>query len=163
MGKCLVNGHFRSRGVAEVEKWLASLDVKPSSRRKALVVLHGIFQRARKVYGLAQNPVSEVEKPPLTRSGDIDVFSPEEVFALAPRRRVSTRRRHLPYGRVHRPAPRRAARAALARHLLHRRGHPGARDLQRRVADHPQVRQDPLGPARARRGGDALASGFASA
>jgi integrase len=68
---------------AEVERWLGSLDVKPSSRRKALVVLHGIFQRARKVHGLAHNPVSDVEKPPLTRSGDIDVFSPEEVFALA--------------------------------------------------------------------------------
>ena len=68
---------------AQVEKWLASLDVKPSSRRKALVVLHGIFQRARKVHGVAQNPVSDVEKPPLTRSGDIDVFSPEEVFGLA--------------------------------------------------------------------------------
>lgn len=68
---------------ADVEKWLASLDVKASSRRKALVVLHGIFQRARKIYRLPQNPVSDVEKPPLTHSGDIQVFSPEEVFALA--------------------------------------------------------------------------------
>jgi integrase len=68
---------------ADIEKWLGSLEVKPSSRRKALVILHGIFQRARKVYGLSQNPVSDVEKPSLTHSGDIDVFSPEEVFALA--------------------------------------------------------------------------------
>jgi integrase len=67
----------------EVEAWLGSLDVKPSSRRKALVILHGIFARARKFHGLARNPVSDVEKPPLTGNGDIEVFSPEEVFALA--------------------------------------------------------------------------------
>jgi integrase len=68
---------------AEVEAWAGRLGVVASSRRKALVILHGIFQRARKIYGLPQNPVTDVEKPPLTRSGDIDVFSPEEVFALA--------------------------------------------------------------------------------
>lgn len=28
------------------------------------------------------NPVRDVEKPPIERSGDIDVFSPEEVHAL---------------------------------------------------------------------------------
>ncbi len=44
--------------------------------------MHGIFQRARKVWKLAGNPVADVEKPPLTRTGDIDVFSPEEVWAL---------------------------------------------------------------------------------
>jgi integrase len=34
------------------------------------------------VWGLPLNPVADVEKPPLSRSGDIDVFSPEEVWAL---------------------------------------------------------------------------------
>src|SRR5207302_6883844 len=43
---------------------------------------HGIFQRVRKVWGLPSNPVRDVEKPPLARSGDIEVFSPEEVWAL---------------------------------------------------------------------------------
>ena len=47
------------------------------------MLLHGIFQRANKMYGLPINPVADVEKPPLTRSGDIEVFSPEEVWALA--------------------------------------------------------------------------------
>jgi integrase len=46
------------------------------------VLLHGIFKRARRVYGLPLNPVADVEKPPTSRSGDIDVFSPEEVMAL---------------------------------------------------------------------------------
>jgi site-specific recombinase XerD len=65
---------------AHVEAWIAALERKPSTRRKALVLLHGIFKRAARVYGLPINPVSDVEMPPQTRSGDIEVFSPEEVW-----------------------------------------------------------------------------------
>jgi integrase len=65
-----------------VESWLASLGGAASSRTKALVLLHGIFQRAKKVWKLPANPVAEVEKPALSRSGDINVFSPEEVWSL---------------------------------------------------------------------------------
>jgi len=65
-----------------IERWIASIDRSASTRTKALVLLHGIFARARKVSGLPSNPVADVEKPPLSRSGDIDVFSPEEVYAL---------------------------------------------------------------------------------
>ncbi len=63
-----------------IEHWLHSLTQAPSSRTKSLVLMHGIFQRARKVWSLAVNPVADVEKPPLQRSGDIEVFSPEEVW-----------------------------------------------------------------------------------
>ena len=65
-----------------IESWLAGLETAASTRRKALVLMHGIFQRARKVYGLTVNPVADVEKPVQRRSGDIDVYSPEEVMAL---------------------------------------------------------------------------------
>ena len=65
-----------------IEAWLAGAGGAASSRRKALVLLHGIFQRARKVYGLRFNPVADVEKPVQQRSGDIEVYSPEEVMAL---------------------------------------------------------------------------------
>jgi integrase len=65
-----------------VERWLAAMGGKASSRRKALVVLHGIFARAKKVHKLTVNPVSDIEKPPQSRSGDIEVFTPEEVWAL---------------------------------------------------------------------------------
>jgi len=44
--------------------------------------MHGIFQRARKAWGLPSNPVAAVERPALTRSGDMEVFSPEDVWAL---------------------------------------------------------------------------------
>jgi integrase len=65
-----------------IEHWLAGVDRSSSTRAKALVLLHGIFGRARKLYGLAINPVTDVEKPQARRSGDIEVFSPEEVRAL---------------------------------------------------------------------------------
>jgi len=35
-----------------------------------------------KVYGLLYNPVSGIERHPVRLAGDIDVFSPEEVWAL---------------------------------------------------------------------------------
>ena len=67
----------------DVEAWLGELStLAPSSRTKALVLLQGIFKRARKRYGLAFNPAAEVEKPRQRLSGDIAVFSPEEVWAL---------------------------------------------------------------------------------
>jgi len=61
-------GHMRVEDVTSeiVEAWLARMGGKKSTRTKALVILH----------------VSDVEKPPLARSGDIQVFSPEEVWAL---------------------------------------------------------------------------------
>jgi len=64
-----------------IERWIGSIALSASTRTKAIVLLHGIFARARKVWGLPSNPVADVEKPPLSRSGDIDVFSAEEVYA----------------------------------------------------------------------------------
>ena len=65
-----------------VETWISRMDRSASTRTKALVLLHGIFKRARRVYDLPVNPVADVERPPMSRSGDIEVFSPEEVMAL---------------------------------------------------------------------------------
>jgi integrase len=67
---------------AMVEAWAARLPGTPASRRKIIVTAHGIFERARKAFGLPANPVADVEKPPLRRSGDIAVYSPEEVWAI---------------------------------------------------------------------------------
>ncbi|HEX8958561.1 MAG TPA: site-specific integrase, partial [Solirubrobacterales bacterium] len=66
----------------KIESWLAGFDRAPATRTKALVLMHGVFKRAKKLYGLPTNPVADVERPPMRRSGDIDVFSPEEVMAL---------------------------------------------------------------------------------
>jgi integrase len=67
---------------AMIEVWISGVDRSPATRTKALVLMHGVFKRARKVYGLPTNPAAEVEKPPARHSGDIDVFTPEEVMAL---------------------------------------------------------------------------------
>jgi integrase len=65
-----------------IEAWLAAMSQAPSTRIKALVLVHGIFERARKVWGLSSNPAADVERPPLMRSGDLEVYSPEEVWTL---------------------------------------------------------------------------------
>ncbi len=72
-----------------IERWRADVPArKPGqtlsnrTKNKLLVVLHGIFERARKVYGLSTNPVADVERYRQRSSGDIEVFSVEEVHAL---------------------------------------------------------------------------------
>jgi integrase len=65
-----------------IESWLAGVDRSPATRTKPIVLVHGIFKRARKVYGLPTNPAAEVERPSMRQSGDIDVFSLEKVMAL---------------------------------------------------------------------------------
>ncbi len=67
---------------AMIERWLSSMDGSPATRTKALAMVHGIYQRAKKVWRLPSNPAVDVEKPPLPKGGDIEVFSPEEVWAL---------------------------------------------------------------------------------
>jgi len=65
-----------------IEAWIASVDRTPATRVKLLAMVSGIFKRARKVWGLAVNPTTDIEKPPLRSSGDIRVYSPEEVWSL---------------------------------------------------------------------------------
>jgi integrase len=66
-----------------VERWQTSLaGLSNRSKNKLLIVLHGVFRRAQTVYGLAVNPLDRVERHPQRRSGDVQVFSPEEVWAL---------------------------------------------------------------------------------
>jgi integrase len=39
-----------------IEKWVGSIDRSPSTWIKAIVLMHGIFQGARKVWGLPLDP-----------------------------------------------------------------------------------------------------------
>jgi integrase len=66
----------------EIEHWVAGYEGSARSRNKLLIQLHGILERARKVYRLPGNAARDVEKFQLRPSGDIQVFSPEEVLAL---------------------------------------------------------------------------------
>lgn len=45
-------------------------------------MLHGIFERARRVWDIPANPVADVARRPERYSGDLDFFSPEEVMKL---------------------------------------------------------------------------------
>ena len=65
-----------------IESWIATYEGSPRSRNKLLIQLHGILGRAKKVHGLAANAAVEVERFQQKASGDIQVFSPEEVWAL---------------------------------------------------------------------------------
>lgn len=50
---------------------------------KHLVILHGIFKRAQRVWELPSNPASAVERQPVRNTGKFAVLAPEEVEALA--------------------------------------------------------------------------------
>ncbi len=70
-----------------IEAWRASpgsgRPLTNRTRNKAMTILGGIVERARKVYGLPSNPVRDVEK--LRERYDatrFDFYSPEEVWAL---------------------------------------------------------------------------------
>ncbi|MFZ1993633.1 MAG: site-specific integrase [Solirubrobacteraceae bacterium] len=65
-----------------IERWLGGYEGSARSRNKLLIEIHGILRRARKAFGLRDNAAAEVEKLSAPSSGDIQVFSPEEVWAL---------------------------------------------------------------------------------
>jgi integrase len=68
---------------SDIEEWRRSLvGLSDRSKNKLLIQMHGIFRRAQIVWGLPANPLARVEKHPMKASGDIQVFSPEEVCAL---------------------------------------------------------------------------------
>jgi integrase len=69
----------------EVESWAAELLASGRSRRtvnKVLTILHGIFERARRIWDLAANPIADVTRRRERYSGDLDFFSPDEVMRL---------------------------------------------------------------------------------
>jgi integrase len=70
-----------------VERWARELGrdrpLSNRSKQKVIVVFHGLMERARRVWKLDANPVRDVDRPRTAASaGGIDVFSPDEVFAL---------------------------------------------------------------------------------
>ena len=78
-------GHIRIEDVTtqDLERWKTTLTCSNRTTQKYLVVLHGIFRRAMRVWGLPLNPVVGVERPRVRISTDVDAFSPEEVHALS--------------------------------------------------------------------------------
>ncbi len=65
-----------------IDAWCRSLMACRAGRRTSFSSMGGVMRRAQHVWGLPVNPVTSVEKYRQRASGDIDVFSPEEVMAL---------------------------------------------------------------------------------
>jgi integrase len=57
--------------------------LSPRTIQKLLVLLHGIFKRAKRRGWIAANPVADAERVSVKRSGEFSVLSPTEVEALA--------------------------------------------------------------------------------
>jgi integrase len=75
--------------VQEIEQWRAGMssvrvqrELSNKTKNNLLVLMHAIFRHAVKLYGLPANPVASVDRFRVRSSGDIQVFSPEEVWAL---------------------------------------------------------------------------------
>ena len=75
--------------VQEIERWRAGMssarqqrELSNKTKNNLLVLMHAIFRRAVKLYGLPRNPVANVDRFRVRSSGDIQVFSPEEVWSL---------------------------------------------------------------------------------
>ncbi|HEY7829160.1 MAG TPA: tyrosine-type recombinase/integrase [Solirubrobacteraceae bacterium] len=69
-----------------IERWLSGQlrdgELSRRSLQKFVVLLNGIFKRARKVWKLPQNPVADIERVTAPQRTDIEFYSPEEVHAL---------------------------------------------------------------------------------
>jgi integrase len=69
----------------EVEAWSATLAARvqaSATRLRILTCLHGVMQRATRIWKLPRNPISDVEKPTQRHAAiELAVFSPEEIRA----------------------------------------------------------------------------------
>lgn len=65
------------------ERLLREGRLSPRTIQKLLVLLHGIFKRAKRRGWIAANPVADAERVSVKRSGEFSVLSPTEVEALA--------------------------------------------------------------------------------
>ena len=91
-------GHLPLRAVSAelVDSYRAHLVAEgrlaPRTINKYLLVLHAIFKRAQRHFGLTSNPVAALDRQPVRPSGDFRVLTPEEVEALARAARAGAHR-----------------------------------------------------------------------
>lgn len=67
----------------DLERFRSSLDAAPRTKNRLMTEAYGIFRRAQKVYGLPVNPAAGIERLRERRNVELQVFTPEEVHALA--------------------------------------------------------------------------------
>jgi integrase len=69
----------------QLERWLAGrpTDLSNAARVSYVTALIAIFKRAQRVWKLHNNAAATLERPRVRNSKTIEVYSPEEVWALA--------------------------------------------------------------------------------
>jgi integrase len=139
--------------VQEIEGWRAGMssvrvqrELSNKTKNNLLVLMHAIFRHAVKLYGLPANPVASVDRFRVRSSGDIQVFSPEEVWALVRAAGSEVDAAIFLTAAFIGLRPRRATRPSLARCRLRRLHDPSPRELRGRQANHAEVRQGPCCP-----------------
>jgi integrase len=85
-------GSMRIEEITErvIERWRAGMTgsrrtrpvLSNKTKNHQLVLMHAILRRAVKVYGLPRNPLENVDRYRVRSSGDIQVFSPREIWTL---------------------------------------------------------------------------------
>lgn len=65
------------------QRLLTEAKVSRRTVQKTMVLLHGIFKRARQLRWIRENPAENVERVQLKRSGEFNVLSVEQVEAVA--------------------------------------------------------------------------------
>ncbi len=87
--RCSARWRSRTSRSRRSSSWRAGMssarqqrELSNKTKNNLLVLMHAIFRRAVKLYGLPANPVASVDRFRVRSSGDIQVFSPEEVWAL---------------------------------------------------------------------------------
>lgn len=84
----MLKAHFGDAPVAgvttaQIDAYLDGLDRSARTKQAHLIALTGIFNRARKVYGLTENPASLADHPVVRRESEPDPLTPDEVWALS--------------------------------------------------------------------------------
>jgi Phage integrase SAM-like domain len=65
------------------QRLLTKAKVSRRTAQKTMVLLHGIFKRARQLRWIRENPAENLERVQLKRSGEFNVLSVEQVEAVA--------------------------------------------------------------------------------
>jgi hypothetical protein len=115
------------------------------TKNEQLVLMHAIFRRAVKVWRLPRNPVANIDRYRIRQSDDIEVFSPEGVWALV--RAATSEMVGVVFLTAAFTGLRRGELLAVpwARCRLRGFDDQGSRQLRGRPADHAQVRKGQVG------------------
>ncbi len=72
-----------TRDIDGLKTHLHATGLSPRSVQKAMVEVHGVFARAKRVGWILANPAADAERVTVKRKRDLRVLEPEQVFAIA--------------------------------------------------------------------------------